>query len=64
VSKYSISRRARGQLKSIWKYVAQHSRSDDVADRVVSLLLDRFRFLAAHPAIGTSREDIAPGVRI
>ena len=64
MSQYSISRRARGHLKGIWKYVAQQSHSDDVANRVVSQLLDRFRFLAAHPAVGTRREDVGPGVRI
>ncbi|MEX2026638.1 MAG: type II toxin-antitoxin system RelE/ParE family toxin [Pirellulaceae bacterium] len=64
MTRYSISWRARGHLKAIWKYVAQHSQSDAVASRVISQLLDRFRFLSANPGVGTRRDDIAPGVRI
>jgi toxin ParE1/3/4 len=64
VSRYSISWRARSHLKAIWKHVATQSKSDEVANRVVSQLLDGFRFLATHPGVGTRREDISTGVRI
>ena len=62
MSRYRISRRARAHLKEIWKYVARHSES--AADRVVGGLLDRFRFLASHPLVGTLRNDLSPGLRL
>ena len=51
-------------LDSIWHFVASESGSNEIADRLVDSLTERFLLLANYPNIGRRRdEDLRPGLR-
>ena len=51
-------------LDDIWYYIATHSGSPDIADRLIDTITDRFYLLATHPNIGRARDDdLRPGLR-
>lgn len=55
---------AESDLDEIWYFLATHSDSVEVADRVIDSITARFALLATHPYVGRSRdEDLRPGVR-
>jgi len=62
MSRYTISREARQDLKDIYRYVAESNPS--AAARLGDQFFERFRLLAAHPLLGQSREDLARDLRI
>ena len=58
---YRLTRRARQDVLSIWKYIADDDEA--AADRFVDLLTRRFAFLGDNPHVGRRREDLRPGYR-
>lgn len=51
-------------LDDIWLYVAVHSGSIEVADRLIDSITNRFFLLTTHPMIGRTRdEELRPGLR-
>ena len=51
-----IAQQARADLDQIWIYIAQESRSQASATRVIESIADKFRLLAHYPMIGKSLE--------
>ena len=62
MSRYTISREARQDLKDIYRYLAESNPS--AAGRLIDLFFERFRLLTSHPLLGQSRDDLARDVRI
>jgi len=62
VNRYRLSPLAELDLEEIWLYVAQ-DRGVDTADRLIDQIAKRLGVVAAHPAAGRLRDEIAPGVR-
>ncbi len=58
-----VSSAAERDLDDVWIYVASHSGSGDIADRLIESLVETFSLLLQVPGVGTLREEIAPGVR-
>ena len=56
MSRYTVSRRARRDLKEIWHYIAEDS--PEAANRWLSSLEERFQFLATQPYAGERRPDL------
>jgi len=54
VSGYTISNRARADLKGIWEYIAENS-NEETADRVFTELYDAFDLLCSNPRMGHYR---------
>lgn len=55
------SAKADADLAAIWRYIAEDS--ENAADKIARMIIDRVRQLALNPYLGPRREDIAPGVR-
>jgi toxin ParE1/3/4 len=62
MSRYTISREARQDLKEIYRYLAESNPS--AVGRVDDLFFERFRLLSSHPLLGESREDLGRDLRI
>jgi len=62
MSRYRISPKAREDLKSIYRYVAEDN--PPAAGRLKKMFLDRFLLLAAQPLMGEAREDLAENLRM
>lgn len=61
---HRLSPRAEADLDDIWLYVAQESRSIEIANRLIDSITERFFLLARSPFIGRSRaHDFGPGCR-
>lgn len=58
-TRYGLTPLAESDLDQTWDSVAERF-GFDAADRVIDSLESAFRLLAENPAIGHSREDIAP----
>lgn len=58
-----VSALAERDLDDIWLYVAQHSGSMDIANRVVDVITDAFSLLDRMPGAGGKRDGIKPGLR-
>src|SRR5271167_4825972 len=56
-TRYVLAPEAALDLVNIWRYVKEHS-TLEVADRVESVIRDRFAFLAAGPGAGHQRKDL------
>ena len=54
---------AEDSLLAIGRYIARESQSLERALRVLDRIDEKCRLYAQHPLIGTSREDLGPGVR-
>jgi len=61
MTRFSLSREARNDLKGIYRYLAE--RSSSATGRLHDLFIEKFRLLARHPLLGDAREDLAPGIR-
>ena len=55
--RYVLAPEAAADLVQIWRYIKQDS-SLAVADRVESVIRDKFAFLAGHPGAGHSRMNL------
>jgi len=62
MSRYTLSPRAREDLKAIYRYLAEQSAP--AAGRLREVFLKRFRLLARHPLLGEARDDLAEGLRM
>jgi toxin ParE1/3/4 len=59
-----LSPQAEAELNEIWSYLAEESGSQDIADRFIDTLTQRFYLLALTPFIGRRRdEDLRAGMR-
>ena len=58
---YIVSTEARADLIDIWAYIAADSES--AADRVNTLIYDRFATLAENPMMGRSRSELLSDLR-
>jgi toxin ParE1/3/4 len=58
---YRLSKRARGDLLEIWRYIANDN--ETAADRFIDLLVQRFQLLGKNPYIGRSRDELRTGYR-
>ena len=58
---YRLTRRARQDVLSIWKYIADDD--ETAADRFVDLLTGRFGLLGDNPHLGRRRDDLRAGYR-
>jgi toxin ParE1/3/4 len=56
MSRYTVSRQARRDLKEIWQYIADDS--PEAANRLLANLEDKFQFLASQPYSGERRPDL------
>ena len=56
MSRYSISRQARRELKEIWQYIADDSPA--AADRLLETFEEKLRFLESQPFAGERRPDL------
>ncbi len=61
MSRYHISDRARTDLDEIWGFIAQDN--PQAADRLIEVLVRKFRVLARSPEIGILRSELASSLR-
>ena len=61
MSNLVLSDTAKADLDEIWLYIAEDS--PEMATKFISRILDKCRFLAELPEIGTLRPDILEGMR-
>src|SRR5687768_16677832 len=59
--RYRLSRRAIADLEQIADDIRSHNPT--AAKKVLKALQDSFQFVATNPRVGTSREDLRPGLR-
>ena len=57
-----ISRRAKEELRQLWRYIAAENPA--AADRLLLRIDDKLQILRDFPDIGTMRDDIRPGFRM
>ncbi len=57
-----VSRRARDDLKRIWRYIALDNAN--AADKLLLALEVKVARLKTHPEIGAPRDEIRPGARV
>lgn len=57
-----ISRRAKADFKSIWRYIAEDNAT--AADHLLLVIDDKIEQLRQFPEIGAIRDDIRPGARM
>ena len=62
VTRVVLSRRAREDLKRVWRHIAADSEA--AADRVLLAIDAKVERLAMFPLLGPTRDDIRPGVRM
>jgi toxin ParE1/3/4 len=58
---YRLSKKARGDLLEIWRYIAADNES--AADRFIDLLTQRFQLLGKNPSLGGNRDELRTGYR-
>ena len=63
MSRFTLARGVRADLRDIWRHIAVENYSPDAADRLVDRITDVFALLAGEPLLGEARDDLAPGVR-
>jgi toxin ParE1/3/4 len=54
---HHVSTRPKSDLEEIWEYLYQQSGSNDVADRQIDAITNRFYLLSRRPRIGRPRDD-------
>jgi len=59
---FRLSRQAQSDLKEIHAYIADDNSA--AADQLIDRFFDHFHRLVQHPKLGTSRDDLMPGLRI
>lgn len=62
MSRYTIAREAREDLKEIYRYIARDNPS--AAGRLRQIFFEKFRLLAEQPLIGEVRNDLAENLRM
>jgi len=56
---------ARDDLDDIWDFVFEESKSEEIANRLLDRIVERFRLLSTYPAIGRSRDqELGSGARV
>jgi plasmid stabilization system protein ParE len=61
---HRLSEQAHADLDVIWDFLWQRSGSDEIADRQIDAITERFYLLASHPYAGRARDDdLGPGRR-
>lgn len=60
---HRLAPEAAAALDEIWYELATASGREDIADRVVDNITQRFSFLACYPQMGRKRDDLRPGLR-
>lgn len=63
MSRFTLARGVRDDLRAIWRHIAVENHSPDAADRTTDRIIDVFEMLAREPFLGEAREDLAPDVR-
>lgn len=58
MSDYSLTPLARADIFDIWSYIAEHSNSEETANRVEQAIYDACAFVAEAPMRGHSRSDL------
>ncbi len=58
---FKFSTFADADLDEIWDFISTDA--DDVADKFILILMEKFELLANHPLIGRASDDLRPGVR-
>jgi|SRR4051812_28008866 toxin ParE1/3/4 len=61
-ARYSLTDQAVADLQGVAQYIGE--RNVEAADRVLDVLYETFSFLAENPGVGTSRDDLSPGLRV
>jgi toxin ParE1/3/4 len=61
-ARYYLTEQTVGDLQSIAHYIGQ--RNVEAADRVLDVLYETFSFLAQNTHVGTSRDELLPGIRV
>jgi toxin ParE1/3/4 len=59
MSRFTLSRLARGDLEAIWDYIGIANDRPDAAHRLIERLYEAFRFLSSQPLSGEARKDLA-----
>ncbi len=62
MSRYTVTREARQDLKSIYRYITRDN--PPAAGRLRQIFYEKFRGLADHPFLGKARDDLAEGLRM
>jgi toxin ParE1/3/4 len=62
VAELFISRRAKEELRQLWRYIAAENPA--AADRLLLRIDNKLQILRDFPDIGTMRDDIRPGFRM
>jgi len=60
---YRLAPQARSELIDIWRYIFHESANEEIADRLIDSIFDRFLLLSQNPYLGRSREELRPGLR-
>jgi plasmid stabilization system protein ParE len=64
MSGFRVLPAAESELDDIWFYVARHSGSINIANRLIDTIAEQFWLLGQHPHIGRRRDhDLRPGLR-
>jgi toxin ParE1/3/4 len=63
MSRFTLARGVRADLRGIWRHIAIENHSPDAADRLIDRITDVFALLAREPLLGEARDDLAPGIR-
>jgi len=63
LSRLTLARGVRGDLRGIWRYIGIENQNPDAADREIDRITAAFGVLAREPLLGQAREDLASGVR-
>lgn len=61
MTSYRLTKRARRDLRDIWRTIAADSESN--ADRFLNRLVDKIRLLGANPYLGRNRDELKRGYR-
>ena len=61
MSQFTVTDRAKADLRGIWAYVAQNN--VDAADHLAATIVGKYRLLAKHPRLGPARDEFESGLR-
>ena len=55
MSRFTLARGVRADLRNIWRHIAVENHSPEAADRLIDRMTDVFALLAREPLLGESR---------
>ena len=58
MAKHCVAPQVEAELQDIWYYIADHSGSIEIADRLIDSITTRFFLLAQSPHLGRRRDDL------